>query len=86
MHPTRLVRLLALTAALAAPPVAVSGEGTRSHETPIVVRLDGRGFAWTDAAVGAVAGIGATLVTAGCIALVRLRPSEPPALGSREES
>lgn len=77
MHPTRLIQALVLTAALALPSGAGADSGTTTHETPIVVRVDEHGFAWTDAAVGAVAGIGATLATAGGLALVRLRRPTP---------
>jgi hypothetical protein len=64
---------LVLGAALALP----AGAAGAQRETPIVVRVDGGGFRWADAAVGAVAGIGATLVTAGGVALVRLRRPAP---------
>jgi hypothetical protein len=86
MHPSRLARVLVLCAALVLP-VGASAGGTRTHETPIVVRVDDPGFRWADAAVGAVAGIGATLATAGGVALVRLRrsPAHEPATSSREE-
>ena len=77
MHPTRLIQALLLTGAFALPSVATADAGTRTRETPIVVRIDDRGFGWTDAAVGAVAGIGATLVTAGGVALIRLRRPTP---------
>lgn len=72
MHPLRPVLALVLGTTLALP-AGAAGAGTPRHETPIVVRVDERGFQWTDAAVGAVAGIGATLVTAGGVALVRTR-------------
>jgi hypothetical protein len=75
MHPTRLA--LVLTAALALPAGARADAGRPSHETPIVVRVDEHGFGWADAAVGAVAGVGATLVTVGGVALVHLRRPEP---------
>jgi hypothetical protein len=72
MYRSRLVsRLLVLVVALglvAGTASAAGGERT----TPIVVRVDEGGFRWTDAAVGAVAGIGATIVTAGGVALLRL--------------
>jgi hypothetical protein len=77
MHPTRLTQALVLSAALALPSGARADAGTTTHETPIVVRVDDRGFGWTDAAVGAVAGIGATLVTAGGATLIRLRRPGP---------
>ena len=77
MHPTRLIQASLLTEALALPSVAKADAGTPTRETPIVVRVDDHGFAWTDAAVGAVAGIGATLVTAGGVTLVRLRRPTP---------
>jgi len=77
MHPTRLTQAVVLAAALALPPGAKADTGTTTHETPIVVRVDEHGFGWTDGAVGAVAGIGATLVTAGGVALIRLRRPSP---------
>ena len=78
MHPTRLVRALVAAAAfLAASTVLGADARAGTHETPIVVRLDDAGFQWTDAAIGAVAGVGATLVMVGGLALVRLqRPSQ----------
>lgn len=77
MHPTCLMQVLVLTAALALPSGAGADAGMPTHESPIVVRVDEHGFGWTDAAVGAVAGIGATLVTVGGVALVRLRRLGP---------
>ena len=71
MHPSRPVQALVLAAALALP-AGAAGAGAE-RDTPIVVRVDEGGFRWTDAAVGAVAGIGATFVTAGSVALIRLR-------------
>ena len=84
MHSAGRLQLLMLAAALIAPSAAGAGAGTRTHETPIVVRVDGGGFAWADAVVGAIAGAGATLVTAGGVALVRVRRSAPPT--AREEA
>ena len=84
MHPTRLTQALVLTAALALPSGASADTGTTTHETPIVVRVDDHGFGWTDAAIGAVAGISATLVTAGGVALIRLqRPTPSHEKGAR---
>lgn len=72
MHPTRSLKALALAAALALPSGSLAADGGKpTRETPIVVRIDEAGFAWTDAGIGAVAGIGATLVAAGGLALVR---------------
>jgi|1186.fasta_scaffold301802_2 hypothetical protein len=84
MHPTRLIPALLLTAALALPASGRADVGT-PHETPIVVRVDDRRFGWTDAAVGAVAGVGATLVTAGGVALIRLRRPAPSHERGRRE-
>ena len=85
MHPTRLIQAVLLTGALALPSGAQADAGTPTRETPIVVRVDDRGFGWTDAAIGAVAGIGATLVTAGGVALVRLqRPTPSHERGTRQ--
>ena len=77
MPPARLTQALVLTAVLALPSGARADTGTTPAETPIVIRVDEHGFGWTDAAVGAVAGIGATLVTVGGVALVRLRRPTP---------
>jgi uncharacterized membrane protein YfcA len=59
------------------PPAATAVAAGHERTTPIVVRVDEGGFRWTDAAVGAVAGIGATFVTAGGVALLRLRRPAP---------
>lgn len=71
------MQALVLTAALALPAGARADAGTPTHETPIVVRVNEHGFRWGDAAVGAVAGLGATLVTVGGVALVHLRRPDP---------
>jgi hypothetical protein len=49
---------------------ASASEG--GQKSPIVVRVESGGFRWSDAAVGALAGVGITLAAAGCVALVRL--------------
>jgi hypothetical protein len=73
MDPSRLVlHVLVLVVALG-PTVDAAPANRHERTTPIVVRVDEGGFRWTDAAVGAVAGIGATFVTAGGVALLRLR-------------
>jgi len=46
--------------------------------TPIVVKVAAGGFSLADAALGAVAGAGAVIATAGIVALVRLRREAPP--------
>jgi hypothetical protein len=86
MHPARTVLPVALAAALSLPPYAGAADAVPStHETPIVVRVDDGGFGWTDAALGVVAGVGATLVTAGGVALLRLRrPTRSNEKGSRQ--
>ena len=76
MHPARFTQALVLTAMLALPSGATADAGATPSETPIV-RVDEHGFGWTDASVGAVAGIGATLVAVGGVALVRLRRPTP---------
>jgi hypothetical protein len=84
MHPSRHARTLVVCAALVLPAGAVAG-GTDTDETPIVVRVDRGGFSWTDAAVGAAAGVGATLATAGGFALLRPRRSLTHSVSRREE-
>jgi hypothetical protein len=71
-----LVGMFALVAALGPAARAGGADGPRERTTPIVVRVNEGGFRWTDAAVGAAAGIGATLVAAGGVALVRVRQNE----------
>jgi hypothetical protein len=61
--------LVALVVLLLARDAPASGSG---KETPIVVRVEDR-FRWEDAGIGALAGIGISVATAGCVALVRLR-------------
>jgi hypothetical protein len=46
--------------------------------TPIVVKVAEGGFSLADAAVGAVAGMGGVIATAGIVALVRLRREANP--------
>ena len=43
------------------------------EETPIVVHVERNGFHWSDAALGAFAGVGITLAVTGVVTLVRLR-------------
>jgi hypothetical protein len=70
----RLVFGLVLTATTV---LFLAVDGLAGGETPIVVRVEG-GFRWADAAIGALAGVGISLATAGCVALVRLRGAGPP--------
>jgi ABC-type cobalamin transport system permease subunit len=63
----------ALVVALAVHAVATTDDGTT---TPIVVRVEHGGFRFVDAAIGAIAVVGALLVTAAAVTLVRLRRSE----------
>ena len=75
MQRWRLVLVLVFVVAVR-PPTDAAAAGGHERTTPIVVRVDEGGFRWTDAAVGAVAGIGATFVIAGGVALLRLgRPA-----------
>jgi hypothetical protein len=67
----RLALAGTLGAALLAALGASAADGDRA--TPIVVRVDGGGFHWGDAGIGALAGVGFVLAATGCLALVRLR-------------
>jgi hypothetical protein len=67
---------LAVVAALLLALDASASDG--GQKSPIVVRVEPGGFRWSDAAVGALAGIGITLAAAGCVALVRLRGAGDP--------
>ena len=78
MHsiPTSAGRLgIAPAVALAAlsplAPIAASASQPtpRQKPVPLVVRVEDRGFRWSDAGVGAAAGFGAALVLAGSLAL-----------------
>jgi hypothetical protein len=53
--------------------VASGPSASHGQETPIVVRVEDGGFHWSDAAIGALAGVGISLAATGCVALVRLR-------------
>ena len=44
--------------------------------TPVVVHVERGGFHWSDAGIGAVAGVGLSLTVCGCLALARLRGVE----------
>ena len=59
----------AATLLMCAPATAASPAKT----TPIVVKVARGGFSLIDAAVGAVAGAGAVIATAGLVVLLRLR-------------
>lgn len=43
------------------------------ESTPIVVHVERGGFCWSDAAIGVLVGVGISVATCGCLALVRLR-------------
>jgi hypothetical protein len=77
----RLVFGLALTATTA---LLLAVDGLAGGETPIVVRVEG-GFRWADAAIGALAGVGISLATAGCVALVRLGGAGTPRQAEGEQ-
>jgi len=64
--------LIAVAVALAAlSPVAHAGApAPRPNPEPIVVKVDD-GFHWGDAGIGAAAGVGAALIAAGGLVLVR---------------
>lgn len=55
---------------------AVAAPGDRTATTPIVVRVDHGGFQLVDAAIGALAAIGAVLIAGAYVALVRRRRAE----------
>jgi len=55
---------------------AVAAPGDRPATTPIVVRVDHGGFQLVDAAIGALAVLGAVLIAGAYVALVRLRRAE----------
>jgi hypothetical protein len=59
--------------------LAVDSSGSDGgQKTPIVVRVERGGFRWSDAAVGALAGVGISLAVTGCLALVRLGDAGSP--------
>lgn len=48
----------------------------RPHTTPVVVKVERGGFHWSDAGIGALAGVGLSLAAHGCLALARLRDGD----------
>jgi hypothetical protein len=72
----------AATLLVAGPAIAA----TPPRTTPIVVKVTHGGFSLADAAVGAIAGGGAVIATAGLVALMRLRREEsnPPRKGETQ--
>jgi len=65
--------LALLTAAAVVSGVAAAGNGpaaTRSPD-PLIIRVQDGGFRWGDAAIGAAAGFGASLVVVGGLAVKR---------------
>jgi len=78
--------LALLTASTVMSGVAAAGDGpapTRSPD-PLIVRVQDGGFRWGDAAIGAAAGFGASLVVIGGIA-VRRNPASKAHVQSYEE-
>jgi hypothetical protein len=71
----------ALLAAIAAH--AVTRPGERTATTPIVVRVEHGGFQLVDAAIGALAAVGALLIAGAYVAVVRLRRAELNSKGDR---
>ena len=67
---------LALVVVTALPFAGGTGAADGQERTPIVVRVEQGDFHWSDAAVGALAGVGISLAVTGCLVLVRLRGVE----------
>jgi len=73
-RPHRLIGLaLAVVVALAA---CVDVRAAEPVKTPVVVHVERGGFHWSDAGIGALAGVGLSLTVCGCLALARLRGAE----------
>jgi len=72
---SRAVAIAAAAAFLVCANVQAAGP---ARTTPIVVKVARGGFSLADAAVGAVAGAGAVVATAGVVALLRLRRETDP--------
>jgi hypothetical protein len=69
-----IVLALAVVIALAAcADVKAAGP---AKPTPVVVHVERGGFHWSDAGIGALAGVGLSLTVCGCLALVRLRGAD----------
>jgi hypothetical protein len=64
---------LALVCGLAASPLAWA-DGPLSDRAPVVVRVTDGGFHWGDAAIGAAAGSGLTLLVGGTVRGARRTP------------
>ncbi len=60
---------LTMLGLLAATGASASQPKPRQKPVPLIVKVEDRGFRWSDAGVGAAAGFGAALVLAGSLAL-----------------
>jgi hypothetical protein len=67
---SRCVIAAAVALAALSPVAHARAPAPRSNPEPIVVKVDD-GFHWGDAGIGAAAGVGAALVAAGGLVLVR---------------
>jgi hypothetical protein len=76
MARTRRLIGLALAVVVALATCADVGATRPAKTTPVVVHVDQGGFHWSDAGIGAVAGVGLSLTVCGCLALVRLRGAD----------
>ena len=63
--------LLTASAVLSSAAVDGNAAATTKSPEPLVVRVQGGGFDWEDAAIGAATGFGASLVVVGGIAVRR---------------
>jgi hypothetical protein len=72
MHSTGLLGIAVTLAALSllAGTAASAPPKPGQKPVPLVVKVEDRGFRWSDAGIGATAGFGAALVLAGSLALV----------------
>jgi hypothetical protein len=82
----RIQRLIGLALAVVVALASCAGVGATgpAKTTPVVVHVDQGGFHWSDAGIGAVAGIGLSLTVCGCLALVRLRGANTTPQGKGE--
>jgi hypothetical protein len=79
MHRTRSIVAALLAAGLLAAGGAAAGLEQTQPAQPVVVEVEGGGFHWEDAGLGAVGGVAATLLVLALVFTVRQSSAAPTA-------
>jgi hypothetical protein len=82
MHAIRSIVAALLVAGLLASGVAAAGPHQAQPAQPVVVKVEGGGFHWEDAGLGAAAGVAATLLCLAVVFSVRQSSAKPMAQSS----